>query len=226
MRTSPRRDCGSITGATCHTVPAKLRSEPTGVTLRRHADMDEGEILLRQLRAHFHLAALGKAEQRARARADDLADLDVAGEDQAGGRRDDVEPADLARGSRRAAPGPRGPAHRRRRGSPSWNRSRPWTRSRGPGARGRARNWTGRARHWRAPLRPARRAAPPAAPGPSGRRSPAPGRRAPSCRHRPARGRRGRPEPAMPTGWSRLAASGPLAVIIRADLAAAGDDRR
>ena len=86
MRTSPSRDCGSITGATCQTVPAKLRSEPTGVTLRRHADVDEGQVLLRQLRPHFHLAALGEAEQRARARADDLADLDVAREDQAGCR--------------------------------------------------------------------------------------------------------------------------------------------
>ena len=46
--------------------------------------MDEGEVLLRQLRAHLHLAALGEAEQRARAGADDLADLDVAREDQAG----------------------------------------------------------------------------------------------------------------------------------------------
>ena len=41
------------------------------------------QVLLRQLGAHFHLAALGEAEQAAGARADDLADLDVARQDQA-----------------------------------------------------------------------------------------------------------------------------------------------
>ena len=55
MRTSPWRDCGSITGETCQTEPEKLRSSPTGVTLRRHADVNAREILLRQLRPHFHL---------------------------------------------------------------------------------------------------------------------------------------------------------------------------
>ena len=97
--------------------------------------MNEGEILLRQLRAHFHLAAFGQAEQRARARADDLADLDVAREDQPGGRRDDVEPADLGAGRPRAAPGQREPAHRRRRGaffesiSALETKPRPWSAS-------------------------------------------------------------------------------------------------
>ena len=97
MRTMPWRDCGSMTGATCHTGPAKLRSVPTGVTVRGHADADDGKILLRKLRLHFHLRRLSDAEQRAGAGADDLADLDIAGEDQAGRRSADVEPADLAR---------------------------------------------------------------------------------------------------------------------------------
>jgi len=57
--------------------------------------MHLGKVLLRKLRAHLHLAALGQPEQRARARTDDLADLDVTGEDQAGNRRSDVEPPDL-----------------------------------------------------------------------------------------------------------------------------------
>jgi hypothetical protein len=35
IRATPWRVCGSITGATCHTWPWKLRSEPTGVTVAR-----------------------------------------------------------------------------------------------------------------------------------------------------------------------------------------------
>ena len=60
---------------------ARLRADRRD--LRRHSDVNEGEVLLRELRPHFHLAALGEPEERARSRADDLADLDVAGEDQA-----------------------------------------------------------------------------------------------------------------------------------------------
>ena len=98
IRTAPWRVCGSIVGATCHTEPANCLSETKRGDRRRHADADRREILLRQLGAHFDLAALGQAEQGARAGADDLADLDIALEDQARGRRDDVELADLGAG--------------------------------------------------------------------------------------------------------------------------------
>ena len=113
---------------------------------------------------HFHLAAFGKAEQRARAGADDLADLDVARENQPGSRRDRRPAARSARASRQAAPGRRGPAHRRRRGRPSWSRSPPSRRSRGPGAQGRAHSSTAQARRRLSLPRSAQPAAPPAAP--------------------------------------------------------------
>ena len=88
----------------------------------------------------------------------------------------------------------------------------------------RARSSIGQARHWRAPPRPARRAAPPVAPGPIGRRPRAPGRRGPSFRHRREPGRPGRPDPAIPTGWSRLAAERAAGGDHAADLATAGYD--
>ena len=40
--------------------------------------MNAGQVLLRELRPHLHLAALGEPEERAGSRADDLAELDVA----------------------------------------------------------------------------------------------------------------------------------------------------
>src|SRR6185503_8453860 len=58
-------------------------------------DVGECEILLRKLRTHFHLAALGKPEQGARPRIDDLAELDAAREDEPCARSDDVELPDL-----------------------------------------------------------------------------------------------------------------------------------
>src|SRR5690606_1356784 len=51
------------------------------------------EVALGKLRAKLHLATLGDTEQRARARADDLAGLDAARQHQPSGGRADVEPA-------------------------------------------------------------------------------------------------------------------------------------
>src|SRR3546814_5114162 len=50
------------------------------------------QIRFAELRKHFHLAALRHAEQHAAARTDDLAGFDLPCEDEARGRRDDVEP--------------------------------------------------------------------------------------------------------------------------------------
>ena len=148
-------------------------------------------------------------------RADDLADLDAAREDQAAvGATTSSRPiwARVAPSWAWATRTWALAASRR----PSWGRFRPSRRSRGRPARWRARIHSGRARHWRARPRPGRRAAPPAAPGPSGRRWRAPG---PARTQLPASTstRATRPPwPAMPTGWSRRAASAPLAVTVRA----------
>ena len=87
-----------MTGATCQTWPEKLRSVPIGSDAGGHAGTNEGEVLLRKLGPHFHLAAFRDAEERARSRPDDLPDLDVAGEDEAALRSADVQPADFGAG--------------------------------------------------------------------------------------------------------------------------------
>ena len=68
MRTSPRRDCGSIDRSDLPDGPGEAPIGADRSDLRRHADADERQILLRQLRLHFHLAALGEAEQGAASR--------------------------------------------------------------------------------------------------------------------------------------------------------------
>jgi hypothetical protein len=55
--------------------------------------MDQGKVLLRQLGLHLHLAAFRKPEQRSGSRADDLADLHIAGQDQAARGSKHVETA-------------------------------------------------------------------------------------------------------------------------------------
>ena len=85
-----------MTGATCQTLPAMLDCEPTGRRLRRHSDVNIGEVLLCELRLHFHLTALREAEESARTGTYDLSDLDVASEDQTGGWRNNIELADLS----------------------------------------------------------------------------------------------------------------------------------
>ena len=69
-------------------------SEPKRRDAGGKADAHQRQILLRHLRAHFHFAAAGKAEQPAGAGADDLADLDRARQDQPGGGSADVESPD------------------------------------------------------------------------------------------------------------------------------------
>jgi hypothetical protein len=64
----------------------------------RHADVDSRNVLLRELRAHFHVAAEREPEQPARPRADDLADLDASAEDEAAGRGTYVEAPDPGSG--------------------------------------------------------------------------------------------------------------------------------
>jgi hypothetical protein len=56
-----------------------------------HAYTNEGQILLRKLGPHFHLPAFRKSEESAGALAYDLPNLDVARQDESGGRRSYVE---------------------------------------------------------------------------------------------------------------------------------------
>ena len=84
-----------MAGAICQTVSGELAVGADRSDFGRHAGVHQSKILLRQLGLHFHLAAFRKPEQGRGTRADNLADLHVAGQDQAARRGKHVEPAEL-----------------------------------------------------------------------------------------------------------------------------------
>ena len=155
--------------------------EPYRRDLRGHSGVDRRRVLLRQCARISISPPAAMPEQRRRAGADDLADLDAARQHQARAGGANVEPADLGARARRAAPGRRGHGHLRRRARRACDRFRPWRRSRAPAARRRDRIGLGqrgigprdldRGGELRRLLRP----------GPNGRRPPAPGPQDPAA---------------------------------------------